>query len=387
MIKSIKIENFKCFDSISLQLSSLNILTGFNAAGKSTVLQSILLLSQYLRTGNRSPELPLNGVLVQLGTPGEVINSGKGNVIFSISNQDTNIEWSLEPIDRSRGNALGINGIRVNYENNYSVEDLKNLYMLLPNGVSDNAIKLSQDIQQTIFIGAVRIDPSNVYPTPDSRTIVHADVGIRGEYAPWWYHEYLDEDVYENRCIKSDDSQIFRRQLNAWAGELFPGAQVNVQPIEKTNLSRLELRIGDTGDWRRPSNIGYGLTYSFPILVAGLLAKPGQILIVDSPEAHLHPFGQSMMGKFLGQMSESGVQVFIETHSDHVLNGIRLAVQNKIINYKNVSIHFFNNPAKDFSKYAQVVSPEIDQKGNISEWPGGFFDQSENDLARLAGWK
>lgn len=178
-----------------------------------------------------------------------------------------------------------------------------------------------------------------------------------------------------------------RRQFNAWASELFPGVQGNAQTIEKTNLLRLELRIGDIGDWRRPSNIGYGLTYAFPVIVAGLLAKPDQILIIDSPEAHLHPLGQSQMGRFLAQVAAAGVQVIIETHSDHVLNGIRLAVRDKNIVPEKVAVHFFNHPGVVSTCLSRVVSPLVDSQGNLSEWPNGFCDQSEKDLARLAGWE
>ncbi len=81
MLTHLKLSNFKCFDSLSLPLAPLTLLTGFNAAGKSTTLQSLLLLAQAFRFGGRSEELSLNGPLVRLGTPGEVMGSGKGDII------------------------------------------------------------------------------------------------------------------------------------------------------------------------------------------------------------------------------------------------------------------------------------------------------------------
>ena len=77
----------------------------------------------------------------------------------------------------------------------------------------------------------------------------------------------------------------------------------------------------------RPTNVGFGITYALPIVVSALSARPGSLLIVENPEAHLHPRGQVKMGELLCQASEAGIQVLIETHSDHVLNGIRLAVR------------------------------------------------------------
>jgi len=387
MFTQIKIRNFKCFDSLSLRLEPLTLLTGFNAAGKSTTLQSLLLLAQSLRSGYRSAELPLNGPLACLGTPGEVLNSGSGDVIFTVENDLVEIEWELQAEDRTKGIAMKVRRIGIRTDDGYQeYQDLELLEMLLPPGVDDKAVALIERLRETVFLSAVRIGTSDVFPSPQETAPVNADVGVQGEFAPWWFHRYLDEEIDGTRCNPSDQANTLRRQFNAWANELFPGAQGNAQTIEKTNLLRLELRIGEIDDWRRPSNIGYGLTYAFPVIVAGLLAKPGQILIIDSPEAHLHPLGQSKMGRFLTQVAAAGVQVIIETHSDHVLNGTRLAVRDQNIDPDKVAVHFFNHPGMVSAGSARVVSPLIDIQGNLSEWPEGFFDQSEKDMAQLAGW-
>jgi len=91
--------------------------------------------------------------------------------------------------------------------------------------------------------------------------------------------------------------------------------------------------------------------------------------------------GQSQIGRFLAKMAAAGVQIMLETHSDHVLNGIRLALRDGVIAPEQTQIHFFTP-----SKSAPVISPQVDKQGNLSEWPVGFFDQSEKDLAILAGW-
>lgn len=136
----------------------------------------------------------------------------------------------------------------------------------------------------------------------------------------------------------------------------------------------------------RPANIGFGLTYAFPIIVAGLLAKKEQVLVIDSPEAHLHPLGQSKIGYFLGVIAAAGVQVIVETHSDHVLNGIRLAVAKKAISNESVGIHFFSSSNSGEENRPKIVSPQVDVNGSLSEWPSGFFDQTDKDLAALSGW-
>ena len=393
MLTGLKIFSFKCFDSLSLPLAPLTLLTGFNAAGKSTTLQSVLLIAQTLRSNSRATELSLNGSLARLGTLREVLNSGQGNVRFSVEDDMTEITWDFQVHDRTKADSLKIQTVAIrSIEGLKKYSDTQTLNMLLPLGADSKAMQLVERLREVIFLSAIRIGTAEVFPIPEDVSLVHANVGIQGEFAPWWFQQSLDEDVDELRCHPSDKATTLRRQFNAWASELFPGAQANAQTIEKTSLVRLELRIGDISDWRRPSNIGYGLTYAFPVIVAGLLAKPQQILIIDSPEAHLHPLGQSQIGYFLSQMAAAGVQVIIETHSDHVLNGIRLAVQNKKIAHDKVAVHFFTRPGVTTTQVtstdsSHVVSPLIDSQGNLSEWPDGFFDQSEKDLARLAGWE
>lgn len=105
--------------------------------------------------------------------------------------------------------------------------------------------------------------------------------------------------------------------------------------------------------------------------------------MIENPEVHLHPKGQAMMGQFLAEAANAGVQVIVETHSDHVLNGVRRAVKSGGISAESVAIHFFRPRAEG---EAQVISPLIDQTGGIDYWPDGFFDQFDKDMNYFAGW-
>lgn len=101
------------------------------------------------------------------------------------------------------------------------------------------------------------------------------------------------------------------------------------------------------------------------------------MLLVENPEAHLHPAGQSKLGRFLARVAGSGVQVVLETHSDHVLNGARLAVaQDRSIAASDMVVHYFDHD--------QALPIQINDRGELSHWPTGFFDQIESDLGRLA---
>ena len=93
------------------------------------------------------------------------------------------------------------------------------------------------------------------------------------------------------------------------------------------------------------------------------------------------------MGGFLAEVAAAGVQVMLETHSDHVLNGIRRAVRNNILPSADVALHYFR-PRHDAEQRgaAQVQSPYLDREGNIDDWPDGFFDQFDKDMNEFAGW-
>jgi predicted ATPase len=116
------------------------------------------------------------------------------------------------------------------------------------------------------------------------------------------------------------------------------------------------------------------------ILVAGLVARPGEILIVENPEAHLHPLAQSRMGEFLARVSQAGVQVFVESHSEHILNAFRLAVKDKWIENEALSVLYFRRHEVD-----PILRIMVDSDGRIEDWPKDFFDQRTREFLKLFG--
>lgn len=345
-------------------MAQLTLFTGFNAAGKSSAIQTLLLGRQLQKNSNGDLAAPLNGDCVKLGTVGDVrchFGSDK-EIVIKYTTKESTLSLSLDASLRNQ-NSLP-----------FKVED------------DSNSSEIYSKLNEIIFISATRNGTLDVYPVPHSPFPIHADVGDCGQFAPWWFSQYIDEDISIKKQNGKESAMTLRRQFNAWANELFPGAEASVEELERVPLVKLELRTSTRQQFKRPANIGYGLTYAFPILVAGLLAKKGQILIVDSPEAHLHPLGQSRIGYFLGAMSAAGVQVICETHSDHVLNGIRLAVADNTITNTDVAIHFFQPQIGATEETPLITSPQIDPNGSLDIWPDGFFDQTDKDLAKLNGW-
>lgn len=381
MIDDLYLRNLKCFKELDFRLAPLTLLTGFNAAGKSTTLQALLLMAQTFRSHSVSGELRLNGPLVSLGTPGELLNEANagGKLVLGFSIEKQTFRWTFDVADDGSRRYLRAEELKTDL---LSAEHRKQdqVTEVFPSVRDREFQRQCQPVEDITYLGAARQADSDVFPVPDISMPV-GDPGKVGQFAPWQFYQHGDDALDVRKCRDAHEPGTVRLELNRWLSAFFPGAEANALPVPKTDLMKLEFRTGAGGDWQRPSNVGFGLSYAFPMLVAGLCSVAGQTTIIDSPEAHLHPHGQSIAGRFAAQVVSSGQQLIVETHSDHFLNGVRLAVKDGVLAPKDVAIYFFNREGR-----SHVEELMIDGKGNLSRWPEGFFDQGEQDLAALAGW-
>ena len=164
---------------------------------------------------------------------------------------------------------------------------------------------------------------------------------------------------------------------------LFPGCALDLQQAPRAHAVTLGLRTSDATGFHSPIHTGFGLTQVLPVMVAALSAAEGDVILLENPEVHLHPAGQALMGQFMADLACAGIQVFVETHSDHLLNGVRRSVKAGRLAADQVAIHFFKPRSE---KQAQLMSPLMDDSGNIDDWPEGFFDQFDKDASYFAGW-
>ncbi|NVN91861.1 MAG: DUF3696 domain-containing protein [Desulfuromonadales bacterium] len=377
MLNRLDLTKFKCFDLLKLPIAPLTLLSGSNASGKSSVLQALVLLHQTMRDYEWSERLMLNGESLNLGTVTDVVDKINGRQSFEIgiSFHDDYFQWGFEG-ERSDMSML------VNYfsANKQHYKDNNILRYLVPADANDIAIPLINFLTRMTYITAERVGPREVYALHDCHNTF--SVGPTGENAVSVLHFGRDEKVIEGLEIKGIPPTRLR-QVEARMQTFFPGCGLMVQQIPNVNAVTLGIRTSPDTDFHRPINVGFGLTQVFPILVAALSADKGDIILVENPEVHLHPAGQAHMGQFLAEVANAGVQVIVESHSDHILNGIRRSVKEKRIAPEQVAIHFFRQRSMDAE---QVHSPQLDQCGNIDAWPEGFFDQFDKDMNFFAGW-
>jgi predicted ATPase len=233
------------------------------------------------------------------------------------------------------------------------------------------------DLLRLSWITAERTGPRELLPLKDQGD--HTQVGYRGEWAAGVVYWHEEHDVQPSLCMPGCPPTLFH-QVRAHMQALFPGCDLRVSPIEGVSAVALRFRLDNRSDFRRPQNVGFGLSQLFPVVVALLYARPGDCLLIENPEVHLHPRAQQAIGTLAAQVANAGVQVMIETHSDHVLNGIRLATKRKIIGHGEVAIHFFGQTD---GVPGSFVSPTIDADGRLDTWPDGFFDQFDAALSEL----
>ncbi|NES24399.1 MAG: DUF3696 domain-containing protein, partial [Symploca sp. SIO3E6] len=226
------------------------------------------------------------------------------------------------------------------------------------------------------YISADRIGPQEFYLK--STLTKFPNVGSKGEFTANLLHKNKSDLVNEQLCL-GEDAKTLANQTEEWLNQIFDGGKVEITS-SKSNILELLFNTSNSKDRFIPANVGFGYHSILPIVVSGLIAKPGEILIVENPEAHLHPKAQSRLAQFLAKVSSCGVQVFIESHSDHILNALRIAVLDKVLNHEDLKILYFQHKTE-----SPVVEIPVQPDGSIEEWPEGFFDQMDKDFERLFG--
>lgn len=363
MITSLGIRYFKRFAEASFTLRPLTVLTGLNGTGKSTTIQTLLLARQLV-------DAP-DGRVVQLNGP-YGLALGEAHEVLHPSAPDSTIEIEIS------GDRTGASSIY-----RLTVPDEQALYL----EVTGDPVEVSPELRgggsAFTYLCAERLGPRDQLGV----SAEHPDligVGVQGEYTAQVLaiHETksVREPLLHPTTQDTHNVTTLRTQVETWASDIIRPVKITAQWPPGITASTIRFQEpGLLSEPIRPTNMGFGFSYALPVIVAGLLTRPGDLLIVENPEAHLHPGGQSKLGRFLARVAGSGAQVIVETHSDHVLNGMRLAVaEERTLAPHDGVAHYFGD------EEIGSVPIGFTNTGELTEWPRGFFDQIERDLGRLA---
>lgn len=368
MHRELTIENFKCFsEEARIRLGNITVCLGSNSVGKSSVIQACILLRQiyeqavlFKDTRVKEYKIQLNDVYgLQLGDSEHIKSSN-------------NREDILLKIDKFAYNLVSDrhSPMEMVVENRYDVSEL-----------SSNEGLFSQGFY---YLNAERTGPRN-YQTINSKVVDNC--GVYGENTAHLLSVLGPHKVKEPKCFDMDGSKkvnTFNKQVEYWMDYVIPGIEIKADDVTDLRISKMSLMQPalDTG-FLSPYNFGFGISYVLPIVLTGLMAESGSVFLVENPEAHLHPKGQSHIGYFLAIMAQAGVQVIVETHSEHVLNGIRIAALKNAMKPKDISINFFsvNTCGRDAKHSVENIT--LNERMDLEIWPEGFLDQEEEDLRTL----
>jgi predicted ATPase len=363
MITEIRLQNFKCFKDEIIDIGPLTVLTGLNGTGKSSVIQSLLLLRQSYLEGVLLKGLSLNGDLISLGTGRDVL------------------------YERTEGSEkIGIK-ITVDQEKHYSwVFNYNHGSNFLHQAETPSLDPITLFTDDFEYLGAERIGPRNTYPKSYNIVFEHRHIGVSGEYTQHYLHTYGHLPIQNVSARYPDLKELnLILQVQAWLSCISPGVRLHTSEYNNADLINIQYQFADyeLSNTYRPANVGFGITYVLPVLVALLKAQKESLLIIENPEAHLHPKGQRILGELISKVVAGGVQVIVETHSDHILNGIRLSVRKGILDQDYVKLHYFRRVSSKEGPIHQIISPNIKEDGRLDKWPDGFFDEWDKALHEL----
>ena len=369
MITQIKLKNFKCFEDESIDFAPLNFWAGLNGMGKSTVIQSLLLLRQNYESGllQNDEGILLNGELVHMGNSRDLLYQ-------YFKDQDIGIEIGLD--------AHSPVGWLWEAET-----DSDNLPLKKKIGEPEVLFKSALFGPGFHYLSAERLGPRVYFETSTYHVINRNQIGLQGEFTVNYLEQFQGVPIPVPSLKHPASSGLtLYEQVNAWLGEIRPGTRLSFTSNLDMSLVGLRYQFlggSDAGNMFRPTNVGFGLSFLLPILVAVLSSEPGSLLILENPEAHLHPRGQAEIGKMLAIAAANGMQIIVETHSDHILNGVRAAVKKQLIKPEQVKFLFFHGDVigDQFKHY--ILNPKIDGNGRIDQWPDGFFDEWDRQLNEL----
>ena len=358
----LSIEGYKCFKvNTTFKFNNITLLTGSNSAGKSSVIQSLLLLKKisHASVSGQSPMIDLD-----LNDPNYALELGTYDDIKTRSDNDYENFFNSEPADITFGLNGGTAEIKLGdntnaekrvkvYSDKISIESFKNN---LGNGF--------------VYLNAERMAPHYVYENTDFADFCDCHGRNTGNVI----QKHENDDCSITRAFSNSDKNKWSIELDKWVDYIFPGVAVEIIP-SGGDLYQMKM-LGSAA-----TNVGFGITYALPILVSGLTVPNDGILIVENPEAHLHAKAQSNMGYFLARMAAAGVRVIIETHSEHIVNGIRrMIVEGKTeMSHEDMTIYFFQN----YNGEKDIMEITMDEFGNLSDFPEDFFDQIRQDTLAI----
>ena len=369
MLTQITLDRFKCFNHLYMPLKPLTLIAGVNGAGKSSVIQALLMLVQSCRDKDYDWKkyVVINGDLTDLDNARFLMynsaDADKSTVDVTIENDDEQeISFIITPKQTDRVASCVTGG---------NLDEAKERWSLFA--------------ESFVYLYADRERPRGKYEAKTSR--MDSRLGdISANNAAF----LLAREINANKSIAIDglkrpeakDASVLRN-VSAWISYIMgESVDVTAKETEKDKEAKFEYTIKNNNGEDQvlsPLNMPFGHSYILPIVLAVLTAPKDSLIMIENPESHLHPSAQTRMGEFLSKAANDGIQVIIETHSDHLMNGIRLACRNKIITPDKIEMDLIGRETAESKEHTRFHI-KLNDDGTVVSWIPGFFDEWEETL-------
>ncbi|HCF5267324.1 TPA: DUF3696 domain-containing protein [Pseudomonas aeruginosa] len=235
------------------------------------------------------------------------------------------------------------------------------------------------------YLGPLRNEPQAIYTSIG--LIDTSNVGLKGEYTAATLHQRKDEEITYYSPKGDGTHLIFEARRSSlkeacqdWLSYL--GVVEEFHTRDKGKLGyELYVKTSPSEEWQDLTHVGVGVSQVLPIILMFLLSRKGDVLIFEQPELHLHPKIQSRLCDLFLVMAQTGTQCIIETHSEYLINRLRLRIaQDKTDQTQSCSSIYFISKRETGSVLDEV---SINKYGAIIEWPKDFFDQTDREVERI----
>lgn len=420
-ITSIEVEGFKSLgDPSKIEVRHLTILAGANSSGKSSIMQPLLMMKQTLEAPYDPGALLLDGPNVKFTSVDQFLSKRSGKKIQDIFkvrllvNQNILLEncftrsettmdlnysiWNLNEkeftIKRNMSETEVISLIdeferyreksglsRYLSQKQMIIEHLKpevirnrcflTLYyrshldpaiptdVLYSNEIHNQIFE--KEIRQIIHIPGVRGNPERTYK-----------IAAIGSGFPGNFETYVAsiiqhwQDTQDERLIQLCQNLENMGLTGKVATKILNGVQMEIQVANLPASSELM-------DMVNIADVGFGVSQILPVLVALLVAKPGQLVYLEQPEIHLHPRAQEGLAQVLADAANRGVRIVLETHSELLLLTVQsLVAEGKLLPEK-VKLHWFTRREDGIT---EIHSADLDRQGAFGDWPEDFSQVS-----------
>ena len=375
-IHRLALKNFKCFKEVDVSFSKITLLTGENSSGKSSLIYGILAVLQSLNSQSKSFPLylSLNGKYVNMGGYKDVsFNHSLKNdfeIHINLSEDDLNFSdiktlWHFDKISHSprltqlkiSSSITEINEVIQNDDLSYRVSSDYKTGIVDSADINDLFIELCEELIHYSnygfnFISSSRVSPDRTYYQSIANNMVNNyGEGYIDQILEW--NDNKSKEIYKLVSVLKDLKILYDIKPNRLSGGRF----------------EIKVKIKSKSKWESLVDVGFGISQFLPIIVADLQLSDDSTLIMSQPEIHLHPSIQANLGDYLVKKVNEGNKgntiftsdsdylpsrkisktYIVETHSEYLLNRMRLLIVKGEIQPKDVAVYYFENSIKDGS--------------------------------------